>query len=858
MAETGNIPMVQVSGEMVGWRSGQPQSGYVCIWCKNRLFQQAEQLSAHIQENHDQELGSLVQEEDCPSIIMLMERFKYDKRSSDRNTVQTPPVPSSQPSEPSPPARKSPEFPRGNSGGDPRRSPTHPGEPPPRRKRPREQGGQSSQRSRSNSGSPRSRPDGRPTQLSHVLSPGKGSPHAKPQVHSASNPRYEMLTSSPMGNSASSSRPPSQPQPPLLRPYQPGITDPRWPNLVLQQDSRDISQEQLAAEVKSIYAGLVMVESKCIHVDKAQSETIHADSDSDSEMADDHWQALIALHKTLLHEHHDFFLASQHPCASPVLKRLAAKYSMPARMWKHGIHSFLELLRHRLPESLEYMLTFIYLAYHMMALLLETVPSFEDTWIECLGDLGRYRMAVEDEDLRDRDIWAGVARLWYSKAADRNPMVGRLYHHLAILARPHAIQQIYYYSRALTCCYSFSAARDSIMILFDPFLGYSQMSSSHMEIDANFIRLHAILFEQKSLAKVTDIRPVFDRDLDGHISRMGVKWKEQGAYLAVTNAAAVCGYGLQDHPLRRLMDFQAKRKTAQQPGSESAVSEESLVSLLSLPTQPPELESSFFMACDLTFSTLSIACRRSRLQQDNNTHPHIHIILSLLLSFASVDDDLTGSPSYDNTAIRQYVVRLLDSVPWTDVISILNTLRNLVAVNAMAQIVTVQAPFTPQAQGGSGPLPEDYFIRGQFWSQWYFPETWFSEQKSDEERSIEHASTIKARIDRILYLGECLAKFGRWMQYDAESGWSKVQAPEEPVPMDVDEPGNSDTDSGYGEGYDSPEMNQFTREGRLGTQSVADNVASTASTASAPQGAASMLKPGYTVSLSSNTMDASH
>jgi len=32
-------------------------------------------------------------------------------------------------------------------------------------------------------------------------------------------------------------------------------------------------------------------------------------------------------------------------------------------MWRHGIYSFLELLRHRLPASLEYMVTFIYLAY---------------------------------------------------------------------------------------------------------------------------------------------------------------------------------------------------------------------------------------------------------------------------------------------------------------------------------------------------------------------------------------------------------------------------------------------------------------------------------------------------------------
>jgi hypothetical protein len=48
---------------------------------------------------------------------------------------------------------------------------------------------------------------------------------------------------------------------------------------------------------------------------------------------------------------------------------------MPARMWKHGIHSFLEVLRRRLPESLDYMLAFIYLAYQMMALLYETAPT---------------------------------------------------------------------------------------------------------------------------------------------------------------------------------------------------------------------------------------------------------------------------------------------------------------------------------------------------------------------------------------------------------------------------------------------------------------------------------------------------
>ncbi len=32
------------------------------------------------------------------------------------------------------------------------------------------------------------------------------------------------------------------------------------------------------------------------------------------------------------------------------------------------------------------MLAFIYIAYPMMTLLYETVSTFEDTWIECLGE----------------------------------------------------------------------------------------------------------------------------------------------------------------------------------------------------------------------------------------------------------------------------------------------------------------------------------------------------------------------------------------------------------------------------------------------------------------------------------------
>ncbi|KAK0657937.1 hypothetical protein B0T16DRAFT_502881, partial [Cercophora newfieldiana] len=121
--------------------------------------------------------------------------------------------------------------------------------------------------------------------------------------------------------------------------------------LIKQPDTRPISQERLVTEAKGIYAGLVMVENKCIEVDNARNTQT---GPNNTKLNNEQWQALIALHRTLLQEHHGFFLASQHPSASPALRRLASKYAIPARMWRQGIHSFLKLLRHRLPASLEH------------------------------------------------------------------------------------------------------------------------------------------------------------------------------------------------------------------------------------------------------------------------------------------------------------------------------------------------------------------------------------------------------------------------------------------------------------------------------------------------------------------------
>lgn len=88
---------------------------------------------------------------------------------------------------------------------------------------------------------------------------------------------------------------------------------------------------------------------------------------------------------------------------------------MPARMWRYGIYSLLELLHQCLPESLEYLLSFTLIAYQLITFLYEAVPAFEGTWVKYLREIAHYRMEVAGEDRQDRETWAAIVHFWYHK-----------------------------------------------------------------------------------------------------------------------------------------------------------------------------------------------------------------------------------------------------------------------------------------------------------------------------------------------------------------------------------------------------------------------------------------------------------
>ena len=161
-------------------------------------------------------------------------------------------------------------------------------------------------------------------------------------------------------------------------------------SILLQPDTRPITEEQLVHEVKGIYAGLHMVEKEFAEIVAQQRD------DPRRPLSIGQWAASLALQRTLLYEHHDALLASQHPSASPALRRLGFKYNMPERMWETGPRAFLELLQHQLPQEHDYLSTFLYLTEQMLKKFCESLPEFALYWMECLEDLKHYQDFLED------------------------------------------------------------------------------------------------------------------------------------------------------------------------------------------------------------------------------------------------------------------------------------------------------------------------------------------------------------------------------------------------------------------------------------------------------------------------------
>ena len=389
--------------------------------------------------------------------------------------------------------------------------------------------------------------------------------------------------------------------------------------------------------------------------------------------------------------------------------------------------------------------------------------SISDVLMDCfVGDLGRYRMAIEDDEPKDREVWSNVARFWYNKAADKSPNVGRLYHHLAILARPYTLEQLSLYTRSLTCVITFESAKGSIMTLFNPILnGKESVTRGSSSFEIYFIRAHGILFT-KSPTDTPDryLEAIMELEaghlLDTYITKVGARFREIGVFAAVANIAALFEYGIAKNgipkPILRLA-FEAfatsnhMEDEASKPGSSKSsgthgspqlarFGRSDFEAIMSSSSSGPSMQA-VTLAAKLAFSTLRVSLRRL---EDPNVYPLVHVYLVFLRTLVTVEEAMQCIESY---------------VPWIEICPFLNSLTT----PSRAVDWSLFSNDFPEPEEEPGrPLPEDYIMRGQLYSQDYFPEDWFAKAMiDDDERSLELPSMVEPRGDRLFWLGHGIA-----------------------------------------------------------------------------------------------------
>jgi hypothetical protein len=134
--------------------------------------------------------------------------------------------------------------------------------------------------------------------------------------------------------------------------------------------------------------------------------------------------------------------------------------------------------------------------------------------------------------------------MWYNKAADKSPGIERIQHHLAVLARPNIVLQLFYYLKALISIIPFTNARESINLLFNPFLEDSEIASQRYPlVESALVKAHGTLFKYGTISDYISLMDQFCSILDNYIGRVTAKFRVQGPEIASSLCAATFDFG---------------------------------------------------------------------------------------------------------------------------------------------------------------------------------------------------------------------------------------------------------------------------------------------------------------------------
>ncbi|TFY71744.1 hypothetical protein EVG20_g1267 [Dentipellis fragilis] len=175
---------------------------------------------------------------------------------------------------------------------------------------------------------------------------------------------------------------------------------------VFDRDRSESKTNAFSTQLKKLYRDISALETKILREDQEENTdessrvVLRGGAEvgaEDSEKAK--WKKMIDDHKQLAEMMRNLLEISLAHGVPTSLRNIPQKYNIIIRLWTHAFHRILENLRRSSFSSkiaLEHLQDFIYYAYTFYTGLLEerTLEDYRAAWLEALGDLARYRMAV--------------------------------------------------------------------------------------------------------------------------------------------------------------------------------------------------------------------------------------------------------------------------------------------------------------------------------------------------------------------------------------------------------------------------------------------------------------------------------
>ncbi|KZP01240.1 hypothetical protein CALVIDRAFT_127952 [Calocera viscosa TUFC12733] len=314
----------------------------------------------------------------------------------------------------------------------------------------------------------------------------------------------------------------------------------------------------------------------------------------------------------------------------------------------------------------------------------------------------------------DTEVWRNVAQEWYWRGLGEMPGVGRLQHHLGLLAQAAQAdgagaleggetRVVYHFLKSLTSSQPHVTARESVLPLFSVELQRAR-AAPDSSISALFVLLHGILYTRVQLDDFAPTKARFDERLRlelADVDAAGNVSESEWIMWGVMCLAACAEYGREDGVIRKAEGRLRKTDNKDDADEDMEDVTDGVAALTADASEDPEpFPLTFRLALQFTFDLLAIVIERPYHRAPPYYTPHLNPFIVMMFTYLS-----TVAKSHKAMAIIERYV------PWQQLALFVEGHVHRVSQGDPDRAAKLRA----EKPNSGGILPEDWALRGMDW-----------------------------------------------------------------------------------------------------------------------------------------------